>query len=106
MSPRRELLIAHAGTRHGDDSDLNAAKDRHRVLSRICESVEICFRAKFAVLDVLTGDYVFRGDFDDGTALHQLLDLCRAILENAKPDFIAESDPIGVLGIPLIEDEP
>ncbi|HEY2827989.1 MAG TPA: HD domain-containing phosphohydrolase [Pirellulales bacterium] len=81
-------------------------QDRQRNLSRMCESLELCFGAKFTVLDVFTGDCVFQGDVGWSGNLQPQLELCRTVLQNTKPEFIAEKDSVLVLAIPLVEDEP
>ncbi|HTQ37694.1 MAG TPA: HD domain-containing phosphohydrolase [Pirellulales bacterium] len=80
--------------------------DRLRLLQDLCQSLELCFDAKFSVLDVVTGDCLCRGDFLPGSNLQNQLELCRAVLRNGRAEYIAESDPVVVLAIPLVEDEP
>ena len=82
------------------------ADERRRTLSKMCESLELCLLAKLTVLDVFTGDVVFRGELSSDDHLQAQLELCRAVLRGGKADFIADEDPIVVLAIPLVEDEP
>jgi putative nucleotidyltransferase with HDIG domain len=82
------------------------AEVRQRTLARMCESLELCFNAKFTVLDVSTGDCLLRGAFESGGSVQAQLELCRAVLCNGKAEFIAEEDPVVVLAIPLVDDEP
>jgi putative nucleotidyltransferase with HDIG domain len=89
-----------------DDSVQTEAESRRRTLSKMCESLELCFNSNFTVIEVLTGDCLYRGAFEAGGNLPAQLELCRAVSRSGKAEFIAEEDPVVVLAIPLIESEP
>jgi putative nucleotidyltransferase with HDIG domain len=82
------------------------AEDRQRTLTRMCESLELCFGPKFTVLDLFSGDCVFRGELPIKANVQGQMELCRAISRSGKPEIIAEEDPVVVLAIPLMESEP
>ncbi|HZZ27918.1 MAG TPA: HD domain-containing phosphohydrolase [Pirellulales bacterium] len=80
--------------------------DRQRSLPALCQSLEKCFGAKFTLVDVITGDCQVRGNMFLAGQLQTQLELCRALAHRGKAEFIAEEEPVVVLAIPLLEDEP
>lgn len=88
------------------DTGVGNAEDRQRKLGRICDSLQLCFGTKFSVIDVLDGNCILRGEVPLEANLPGQMELCRAVSNSGRPEFIAEEDPVVVLAIPLVEHEP
>jgi HD-GYP domain-containing protein (c-di-GMP phosphodiesterase class II) len=72
----------------------------------MCDSLQLCFGAKFTVVDVLTGDCALSCEPLPHGLSQAHLELCRAVLRNEQAEYIADQDPVILLAIPLAVDEP
>jgi putative nucleotidyltransferase with HDIG domain len=88
------------------DTGIASAEDRQRKLSRICDSLHLCFGTKFSVVDVVDGSCVLRGELPFETSLPGQMELCRAVSNSGRAEFIAEDDSVVILAVPLVEHVP
>src|SRR5262249_45478088 len=80
--------------------------DRQAALSPMRQLLELCFETSFTVLDVVTGEMVFRGDLFPSGDLQAQIELCRAVLHRGRPELIAHREAVALLAIPMPEDDP